>query len=296
VSAIDPSAEPLGPGGCAGLGRHLASFTEDPEEQFGLLAPTFAAALAQGCRCLFIGHRTTRPALSDALARRGCDIAEPLASGQFRFVTADQTYLQGGFFDADRMLELWEEEVGAAREGGCRGLCASGEVTWLHQQVPGSDRWLEYEYRINELDGMAQIGVTCVYDTGTLPAWLAPEIAKVHPFIHTNRAVTVNAGYVSGPDHAAEVPLAEEIEPPADSLPCTQLELLLSAYADGQLIRRRREEVTRHLDACEACAQQVKACRSLKLGLASLRTPAPVAAGFWDAVRACLAEAADPSG
>ena len=295
---MDSSTEPLGPGSGlgdpAGLGRHTVSLTEQADDRFDLLAPLFRAALAQGCRCVFIGHRTTPPMLRDALARRGCDIAEALACGQFRFLTADETYLQGGCFDADRTLDLLAQAAGSARTDGCGGLCASGEITWLHQQTPGVDRWLEYEYRINELEALPQVGVTCLYDTSTLPAWLAPELKKVHPFIHTNRTITVNAGFVSGPAHAAEVPLAEDLEPAADELPCAQLALLLSAHVDGQLIRRRRDEVARHLRACDACAQQMESYRALKANLASLRTPARVGPGFWDAVRTRLADAPDP--
>jgi len=292
---MDSATEPLGPGPSAGLGRHLVSFTDHAEDRFDLLAPIFRAALAQGCRCLFIGHRTTLPVLRDALAGRGCDVTDPLVSGQFRFLTAEETYLQGGCFDADRMLDSWGRAAVSARSDGCSGLCASGEVTWLHQRVPGSDRWLEYEYRINELDGLDQVGVMCLYDTSALPAWLGPELVKVHPFIHADGMVRPNAEFASGADLAADVPLAEDLEPAADRLPCTQLALLLSAYADGQLIRRRRDELARHLRVCEVCAEKLESYRTLKAGLASLRTPEPAAPGFWEAVCARLADGPDPS-
>jgi len=293
VSAIDPFPSPLNAD--AGLGRHTASFAESADDQFDLLAPTFSAALAQGCRCLFIGHRTTPAGLRDSLARRGCGIEEPLASGQFRFLTAEDTYLHGGCFDADRMLDLWVEAAASARAEGCSGLCASGEVTWLHQRNPGSDRWLEYEYRINELEALPEVGVTCLYDTTTLPVWLVRELRKVHPFVHTNRTVTASAEFASGGDSAAEVPLVEDLEPAADQLPCAQLQLLLSAYVDGQLVRRRRDEVARHLSACNHCAAEAESYRALKSGLASLRVPAQAGPDLWDTVRARLRDVLDPS-
>jgi hypothetical protein len=279
----------------ARLGQHIVSLAASAGEQFDLLALAFNAALALNCQCLFIADRTPPRAFSEAMARRGCDIAEPLASGQFRVVGVDGTYRCGGRFDPDRTLDRLRQLIASARESGRPGVCASGEVTWIHRGVPGVDRWLEYEYRLNELEGLASAAIICLYETTALSEGLAGELKKVHPLVHENGAVKANHAFAADPTHAADVPLVEELEPPADQLPCALLTELLSAYVDGQLAPRRREEVSRHVGACVQCARRLEFYRTVKSRLVSMRTPSDVGPEFWAAVRRRLADPPDSS-
>jgi hypothetical protein len=279
----------------ARLGQHIVSFAGRAGDQFDLLAPAFNAALALNCQCLFIGDRTPPPAFSEAMANRGCNIAEPLASGQFQVADADDTYARGGYFDPDRMLDGWRQLIESARERGRPGVCASGEVTWLHRAVPGVDRWLEYEYRLNELEGVASAAMICLYDTSALPEGLGWELKKVHPLIHGNGGVNANRGFAAGPAQAADVPLVEDLEPAADDLPCALLAELLSAHVDSQLAPRRRQQVSRHLDGCPKCVHRLESYRMVKSRLVSLRTPSDVDPGFWAAVRKRLADPPESS-
>ena len=80
------------------------------------------------------------------------------------------------------------------------------------------------------------------------------------------------------------MPLAEELEPPADTVPCSLLAEVLSAYVDGELAPRRGREIERHLVACGECRARVEALLILKQRLGTVRTPSAAPEGFWDDV------------
>ncbi len=266
------------------LGQHIVSVAEDTNSQLDLLADTFGAALCHECRCLFIADHMPSAEFVDHLARRGCDLSGALETGQFQRLTSDQTYTQGGHFDPDRMLGLWCDAIESARADGFAGLCASGDISWPWQGVPGVDRWLEYEHSLNLLEDRDHAAIICLYDARRVSPGLAHELLKSHPFIHQNGGVETSPQFVSDWGGSADVPLVEELEPPADQLPCEILREILSAYTDHELLSRRSAELERHLAVCKRCAAIVEGHSQLKHALAAARRPAQVPGGFWDQV------------
>jgi len=268
----------------ARLGQHIASFAADADAQLDLLAPTFHAALAQDCRAVLVVDSTPPATFVEGLAQRGCDVEPALKTGQFSLLTSEETYIRGGYFDPERQLAMWAEAIADARKAGFTGLCASGETTWLGRAVPGVDRWLEYELRVNLLEELDFAGLVCLYREGALPEWAEAELTKSHPLIHRNGQLLPSDAFVAGTEHLADVPLLEDLEPPADQLRCETLALLLSADADSELHPRRRAEIAVHLEQCPTCAEVAAGNRRLKQALSRLRAPEAPPEGFWEEV------------
>jgi hypothetical protein len=236
-----------------------------------LLAAGYSAALAAGRQCLFIGHRTPLASFRSGMVARGVDMETALQRDQFVLLPASRTYLGGGFFDADRMLEMLQSVVDGARVAGWAGLCGAGEVTWVADGVPGADRVLEYEFRVNELRLSAADTVVCLYEGSRLPASILGELRDVHPLVHTDEGVVINDRFAADAARAAVVPLADQLEPPIEALPCARLQEALSTHADGELPDGRADELRRHLASCPGCRRQLAQHRGLKASLARLR-------------------------
>ena len=201
---------------------------------------------------------------------------------------SDELYLRDGYFEPDRVLAAFADAIAVAGKSGFRGLCASGELSWLDRSMPGSERVLEYEFRVNYLDSVDSATLVCLYDGRTLPSWIGQELEKIHPLVHRDGQVAPSADFVTDALHAAQLPLAQELEPPADSLPCEWLAELVSAHADGELMDRRAQELATHIAGCPACRAWMAAVRRLKQGMHTLHTEAPVPDKFWEAVRSRL--------
>jgi len=291
--ALQPDAIPAGAGRGGsqpeGWGRHVVSLAA-ADAQLDLVAAAFRAALSRDWRCLLIADRTASEVAVRALEGRGCEAGRALESGQLQLLTADETYTRGGYFDADRMLELVEDAACGAEDAGYRGWCGVGEVTWFGRGVPGAGRLLEYEYRLNEVEALAGTEVICLYDVATMPRWLSRELKKVHPLVHAKRRVTPNRSFAAGPTEAAEVPIVEELEPPIERLSCARLDELLSVCADGQLPADCAGRLVEHAAACRTCDDRLGFYRTLKRRLSSLRRPEEVRPGFWETVCERLAD------
>jgi hypothetical protein len=267
------------------LGQHIVSIAESADTRLGLVASAFRYALSQECRCIYVGDRIGARALSDHLTRQGCDVSRASARGQFQCLAPNEVYTRGGHFDVERVLDDLCDSIDKARRDGFAGLYAAGDAAWIWQGIPGVDRFLEYEYRVNLVEDRDSVLLVCLYDGRRTSSWFESELLKCHPFFHDGGQVADSPDFIPGPVELADVPLLEDLEPPADSLPCQLISELLSAYVDGELLERRREEVARHLTACRRCLSVVEAYRELKRAASTARVRPPVPDGLWDTVR-----------
>lgn len=266
------------------LGQHIVSIAENVGIQLDLLASAFRSALSQECRCVYIGDQVASPDFLEALAARGCGLGPASEAGQFQGLAPDEVYTRGGHFDAERVLGGLCDSINAARSDGFAGLCAAGDAAWIWQGVPGVERFLEYEYRVNLIEDRGSVLLICLYDGRRTSSWFESELLKCHPFFHNGGPVANSAEFIPGPVELPDVPLLEDLEPRADSLPCEFLSELLSAYVDGELLNRRAEELARHVASCRHCASSVEAYRELKRAATAARAHPPLPAGLWDTI------------
>jgi MEDS: MEthanogen/methylotroph, DcmR Sensory domain/Putative zinc-finger len=270
----------------AHLGEHIVCICGDDSRRLDLIASTFRAGTDLGCRCIYLfGRLSGREALA-GLAARGCDTEGATSAGQLSLASAEEMYLAPGWFDPDRMLDVWVDLYIRTRRDGFEGLCAAGDPSWLARGVRGAERWLEYEARLNGLDvDPSRVSIICEYGDSDLPSSVYEELAKAHPRICRGDGVSASPTFTYDADHLPDVPLLEQLDAPADRAPCPSITDLLSAYADGELPAGRRHEVARHVGACTACAARVRDVLALKEAFQSLRVPADAPDALWAAVQ-----------
>ncbi|HJN16376.1 MAG TPA: MEDS domain-containing protein [Armatimonadota bacterium] len=267
------------------LGQHIVSISDDPAAQSRLVTSAFCSALDDDGYCVFIADRTTPDAFHRSLAGTGCDVERAARDGRLTVLDAAETYKKSGTFEPERMLGLLVDGAASAKRMGARALVVSGELTWIGQPVAGSDRVLEYEYLINEVDELMECGIICVYDAATLPRAVAGDLAAVHPYTHSTGDVTPNEGFTANRDVAAAVRLADELQPRVDDISCDHLAVIISAHVDGELPAAQAGQVERHMATCGACAKAARGFSDIKAALGALQPPAAAPAGFIDALR-----------
>src|SRR6185503_813162 len=74
--------------------------------------------------------------------------------------TSEETYLAGGQFDMERMVDFVRNHlIEAAHEG--RLVRTAGWMDWMHREAPGTERAMEYEARMNLLVPTFQCTFMC---------------------------------------------------------------------------------------------------------------------------------------
>ncbi|MFW5836634.1 MAG: MEDS domain-containing protein [Desulfovibrionaceae bacterium] len=169
------------------IGDHLCCIYETEEEHRAVLAPFLRSGLEQGHKILYVVDARTAETVMGYLEREGLEASAYIDSGRLVLAESRDTYTRGGVFDPDSMLELLHAESAKARDEGFEALRVTGEMSWALRGLPGSDRLMEYEGKLNQFfPGSNCIGL-CQYDMRRFEPDVLLDVLATHPIaiVHT---------------------------------------------------------------------------------------------------------------
>jgi hypothetical protein len=114
---------------------------------------------------------------------------------QLSLAAAMDVYCPGGEFVPDTMLDRLRKMY-ADLPPAFRGARVAGEMSWALRDVPGVERLVEYEGRINELLKRYPITTLCQYDTREFSGATIFELLNVHPIMIVHGQIMRNPFYV----------------------------------------------------------------------------------------------------
>ena len=155
-------------------GDHVCTLFTTPEEQLQAAVEYISGGLSRGERCLYICGEHEIPEFREALKKAGINVDSEEQRGALVLLNKHEAHLKGGSFDPDTMISTLGAAVENALAAGFAGLCAAGDMSWLLDEAPGSERVAEYEARLNQFYKTHRALGLCQYNRNKLPdeAWI----------------------------------------------------------------------------------------------------------------------------
>jgi PAS domain S-box-containing protein len=224
IITILPTLENLQPG------DHLCCIYETEDEHRAVFTPYLHRGLECGEKVLYIVDVHTAETILGYLRNEGLQMEQFLKSGQFAILTRDDAYMRQGFFDPNAMISLLKAETKQAIAQGYTALRVTGEMTWALRGLPGSERLIEYEIKLNEFLPGSQCLALCQYDRRRFEPEVLMDVMRTHPISVIGAQVYENFYYI---------PPAELLR--RDELPAVELRHWIQNLAE----RKRAEEELR---------------------------------------------------
>ena len=177
-------------------GQHICTVYDTRAEQLAVAAAYMSDGLARGERCLYVAD--SLDALEEVrreLGTHGVDAPAEEFRGALLLLTSDAAHLDGGSFDAERMLRMLNEAVEAALDAGFKGLRTCGDMSWLLRGAKGSEQVLEYEALLNQFFPTVRAVGMCQYDRSRLPDHIVRGALASHPWMVDGRRNRPNPSY-----------------------------------------------------------------------------------------------------
>ena len=181
-------------------GQHLCLFYDRMEEQIGITIEFIRGGLEHGERCLYVSDSDTVAKLRETLHQSSLDAREALERRAIVLLPKEQAYLAGGRFDVEGMLTMLEAAVDSALTDGFTGLRAAGDMTWLLDEAPGSERAVEYEAMMNEFYKNSRALGLCLYDRQRLHPTALESALRTHPRVLIGDQCCGENPYYESPD------------------------------------------------------------------------------------------------
>lgn len=177
-------------------GTHICYLFNHEQERRSIVPPYITSGIVEREAVDYFADVPSEELLERSLAELG--IVLPAGDkDQLLLATALDTYCPGGRFTPEAMLERLRRGYERGRSGGYVGARLSGEMTWALRGMPGSERLVEYESRINTLLETVPLTVVCQYDTGRFDGGTLFEILTVHPMIIVHGQLLRNPYFIS---------------------------------------------------------------------------------------------------
>jgi hypothetical protein len=158
--------------------------------------PYVQEGLRDGDVCICITGRADHRRLERSL-RRGCEEAEP---DLLRMPDAEDTYLAGGSFSAQRMLTFWGE-LGREtfEEQGRTFARAASDMSWAENVITGPriDDFMGYEAQATRYARAYPQVALCLYDLDKFRGDVIIPVLKVHPKVFFGGMLLDNPYYVA---------------------------------------------------------------------------------------------------
>jgi PAS domain S-box-containing protein len=162
-------------------GTHFCQFYQTREDLKDILVPYFKAGLENNEFCVWVTAEPLDAGLArQALAGAITDFDGYVERGQIQIIPHDQWYLEGGHFDADRVLHGWVEKLEQALAKGHAGLRLSGDTFWLEKNI--WQAFTDYEAKTNEVIGKNRILALCTYRLDKYDGSAVVDVIRNHQF------------------------------------------------------------------------------------------------------------------
>ena len=176
-------------------GTHICYLYNSDEERRRIL-PLFARhALLENEAFGYLADVPTRAQLPEAIAELDLATALMGAPGRVELATSMEGYYPDGSFDPETLLASLRGKYERARAAGLRGARLAGEMDWALRGVPGTERIVECESRINQLVKETPITVMCQYDLRKFDGGMMFDVMNVHPVMIVGGHILRNPFY-----------------------------------------------------------------------------------------------------
>ncbi|MBC7219071.1 MAG: PAS domain S-box protein [Hadesarchaea archaeon] len=186
-------------------GEHICCIYRNKKERNAAVVSFLLAGLKNNEKCLYVMDESTEAEILRALQRAGVNVDEHLGSKQLEFLRVEEAYLRDGYFDPERTVALVKQAEAAALAAGYRGLRGIAEASWSLRKLPGSEKQLEYEARLNELLPQSRISAMCLYSERKFPPKTLLDVIYMHPKVILRGQLCDNPNYIRPGDYLARM-------------------------------------------------------------------------------------------
>ena len=175
---------------------HVCAFFDSREEQYKTLLPWIKEGIENKEEIINILDGSLHNDHCCRLSDANIPVHEVVKRGQLKLFASEQTYLNGGSFAAERMVELLENALMDAQNGPYGAFRGYGDMEWALKNLPGTDELIEYEARINTFAPKYNCSIVCVYDITRFSGSAVVDILATHPYVIMDGKIHKNPHFI----------------------------------------------------------------------------------------------------
>jgi two-component system, sensor histidine kinase PdtaS len=176
-------------------GTHVCSIFRTISEEMATIIPYMLAGLKRGEQCVSVVNQDIVDQMVRALGDLGIDVKECQSWGQFIFLDPVVTYVSQGCFSPEQTIESLAKIEKDALSRGFTGLRVTGEASWSLSKLPGTERLIEYESKVNRFLPASKTLALCLYNETLYANDVLFDVIRTHPTVSIYNMLRDNPYY-----------------------------------------------------------------------------------------------------
>lgn len=186
------------------MGTHICLIYSSEEERKYIISRFLERGLAGNERVAYFADNVDKTVVRDWLEELGVDISQGDVKRSFVLANTNQVYHPSGTFVPEEMLNTLKNFYLRSIEEEYSGARGTAEMEWAVKGIPGSERLMEYESKINLIVKDYPITALCQYDVNKFDGATILECLKVHPYMIVKGQVVNNPYYIRPEEYLRE--------------------------------------------------------------------------------------------
>ncbi|HEY4789380.1 MAG TPA: MEDS domain-containing protein [Bacteroidales bacterium] len=176
--------------------NHICLIYDNDEQRQKIVSDFMAVGIREGELVRYFTDRTEPEQIRSWLLNMGIELSDIEKNGSFIVANAEKAYCPNGKFDPQEMIDGCIQRYKLAEEAGQSCVRSCGEMSWVFKNIPGSERWLEYEALLNTVDvSFPHIGM-CQYDARLFDGATLFRVLQLHPYMIAQGQIVSNPYYI----------------------------------------------------------------------------------------------------
>lgn len=176
-------------------GIHMCYIYNDDQRRQEVMSKFIDSGLQAGERVGYFTDTLSPRELRTHLADMGVHLPPETDRERLSISAALDTYCPDGIFIPERMLKGLESLYTESLGKGYPGVRVTGEMSWALKEIPGRERLIEYEARVNTILLEYPVTAICQYDARRFDGATLFDVLNVHPMMIVAGQVVHNPYY-----------------------------------------------------------------------------------------------------
>jgi hypothetical protein len=190
--------------------HHVCLIYNNEEQRREIVSEYLAAGIRQGELVRYFTDTTPPQEIRGWLLETGVKLPKAEKDGAFGITSAESAYCPSGRFVPQEVIDNMVSRYAMAEKAGYCASRACGEMSWVLRDIPGSERFLEYEVRINMItETFPYIGM-CQYDARLFDGATLYDVLQVHPYMIAQGQIVRNPFYIKPEEFLAKLDISGE--------------------------------------------------------------------------------------
>ncbi|PLX03644.1 MAG: hypothetical protein C0594_10150 [Marinilabiliales bacterium] len=181
-------------------GTHMCLIYSNEEERAAVVSKFIDSGIKWKEKVAYFAHKMDKNEMDKWLESKGVFISET----DVEVIKAKEIYYPDGEFIPGTMLDTLQQLYDSSKKEGYSAVRVCGEMVWALDNIPGSERLMEYEAKINQLMESHPVTALCQYDANKFDGATLLNCLKVHPYTIVNKQIVKNPYYLSPEEFLAE--------------------------------------------------------------------------------------------